>query len=139
LHLGDYIYEGGISQNAVRQHDGPEIETLEAYRNRYALYKADPNLQRAHAAFPFVVTWDDHEVANNNAGDYIRGDAIGAVLARRAAAYQAYYEHLPLREPAVPKGADLQLYRRIAYGDLVAFNVLDTRQYRSAQSCRDGW
>ena len=139
LHLGDYIYEGGVSQNAVRQHDGPEIRTLEEYRNRFALYKADPSLQRAHASFPFIVTWDDHEVANNIAGDYIRGSAIQTVLARRAAAYQAYYEHMPLREPAVPRGPDLQLYRRLSYGDLIAFNVLDTRQYRSPQPCLDGW
>ena len=139
LHLGDYIYESGISENAVRRHNSPTIETLDAYRNRYALYKGDEHLQRAHTLFPFIVTWDDHEVANNHVGDYIRGSAIEAVLARRAAAYQAYFEHMPLREPAVPHGADLQLYRRIAYGDLIAFNVLDTRQYRSAQSCRDGW
>lgn len=139
LHLGDYIYEGGVSENSVRRHDGPAIETLDAYRNRYALYKGDPNLQRAHAAFPFVVTWDDHEVVNNYANDYARGSAIGVLLARRAAAYQAYYEHMPLREPAVPRGADLQLYRRIAYGDLLHFNVLDTRQYRSPQPCNDGW
>lgn len=139
FHLGDYIYEGGVGNNVVRPHDGPEIRTLDAYRNRYALYKADPNLQRAHTLFPFIVTWDDHEVANNVAGDYVRGSAIEAVLARRAAAYQAYYEHMPLREPAIPRGADLQLYRRIQWGDLITFNVLDTRQYRSVQPCNDGW
>ncbi|HEX6924266.1 MAG TPA: alkaline phosphatase D family protein [Longimicrobiaceae bacterium] len=139
LHLGDYIYESGIAENAVRPHNSPAVETLEAYRNRYALYKTDPNLQRAHTLFPFVVTWDDHEVMNNYAGDYARGWAIGALLARRAAAYQAYYEHMPLREPALPHGADLQLYRRIRYGDLITFNVLDTRQYRSPQPCNDGW
>jgi alkaline phosphatase D len=139
LHLGDYIYEGGIGQDGVRRHDGPMIETLDAYRSRYALYKADPLLQHAHAAFPFVVTWDDHEVVNNYASDYVRGSAIEHFLRRRAAAYQAYYEHMPLREPALPRGADLQLFRRIGYGDLAAFHVLDTRQYRSAHSCRDGW
>jgi alkaline phosphatase D len=139
LHLGDYIYEGGVTENAVRRHDGPAIETLPAYRNRYALYKADPQLQAAHAALPFVVTWDDHEVVNNYADDFARGWAIEGFLARRAAAYQAYYEHMPLREPAVPRGADLRLFRRIGYGDLVSFHVLDTRQYRSPQPCNDGW
>ncbi|MGH7573799.1 MAG: alkaline phosphatase D family protein [Longimicrobiales bacterium] len=140
LHMGDYIYEGGVSERAVRRHDGPPIETLEAYRNRYALYKADADLQAAHAAFPFVVTWDDHEVVNNYADEYApRATSVEAFLARRAAAYQAYYEHMPLREPAVPRGADLQLFRRIAYGGLVEFNVLDTRQYRTPQPCNDGW
>lgn len=140
LHLGDYIYEGGVSEDAVREHDGPPIETLEAYRNRYAVYKSDPNLQAAHAAFPFVVTWDDHEVVNNYAGTHARrSSSVEAFLERRAAAYQAYYEHLPLRDPAVPRGADLQLYRRIVYGDLIEFNVLDTRQYRTPQPCGDGW
>ena len=60
LHLGDYIYESGISENAVRRHNSPTIETLDAYRNRYALYKGDEHLQRAHTLFPFIVTWDDH-------------------------------------------------------------------------------
>jgi alkaline phosphatase D len=134
MHLGDYIYEGGISLDALRRHNSPEVATLEAYRNRYALYKSDPHLQAAHAAFPWVVTWDDHEVENNYAG-LIRDNQNppGDFRARRAAAYQAYYEHLPLRRSSLPVGAGMQLYRRLTFGNLAEFNVLDTRQYRTRQ------
>jgi len=135
VHLGDYIYEGGVGRNGVRQHNGPETVTLEAYRNRYALYKSDPSLQAAHAAFPFIVTWDDHEVANNYAGPNVVRMTMDEFLLRRAAGYQAYYENMPLREAAIPRGADMQLYRRLKYGRLAEFNVLDTRQYRSLQPC----
>lgn len=140
VHLGDYIYEGGVSAAAVRPHNSPEILTLEDYRNRYALYKSDPDLQAAHAAFPWIVTWDDHEVENNYAGDTSEniGEDKGEFLRRRATAYQAYYEHMPLRRAAIPVGSDLQLYRRLNYGDLAEFNVLDTRQYRTDQPCGDG-
>lgn len=79
--------------------------TLEDYRNRYALYKSDLDLQASHAAFPWTVTWDDHEVDNNYAGSISeRYDAADAFLMRRAAAYQAYYEHMPLRRASMPKG-----------------------------------
>ncbi len=140
LHLGDYIYEGGVGNAAVRPHNSPEIRTLDAYRNRYALYKGDPDLQAAHAAAPWVVTWDDHEVDNNYAGDHEeRGAPREAFLLRRAAAYQAYYEHMPLRRAAMPQGASLQLYRRLHAGALVALYVLDTRQHRTPQPCADGF
>ena len=139
VHLGDYIYEYGPREGRPRQHHSPEIFTLADYRNRYALYKTDQDLQAAHAAFPFVVTSDDHEVSNDYAGSH---DAKGAppetFLQRRAAAYQAYYEHTPLRRTAMPSGPDLPLYRRLTYGDLAEFNVLDTRQYRSPQPCDNG-
>jgi alkaline phosphatase D len=116
----------------------PEPKTLEGYRLRYALYKMDPHLIAAHAAAPFVVTWDDHEVENNYAADLDQGGSEPATfLKRRAAAYQAYYEHMPLRRSQMPKGPDLKLYRRLAYGDLAEFSVLDTRQYRSDQANRD--
>ena len=138
LFLGDYIYEGGMGQNGVRRHTGPEIMTLEAYRDRYALYKTDPDLQAAHAAFPWIVTWDDHEVDNNYAGSISeRYDAAEAFLKRRAAAYQAYYEHMPLRRSSMPQGADLLLYRRLAFGSLLELSVIDTRQYRTDQPCGD--
>ncbi len=141
VHLGDYIYEGAPSPSAVRQHDGNgEPTTVEGYRNRYALYKSDQNLQAAHAAFPWITTWDDHEVDNNYASDVPQDPALQsreAFLARRAAAYQVYYEHLPLRRFSLPTGADMQLYRRLTFGDLAEFNVLDTRQYRSDQACGD--
>lgn len=141
VHLGDYIYEGGVSATAVRPHNGDEPYTLEEYRNRYALYKSDPNLQATHAAFPWIVTWDDHEVDNNYADEVPQDPDLQSTedfLRRRAAAYQAYYEHMPLRQFSIPRGPDMQLYRRLTFGDLAEFNVLDTRQYRSDQACGDG-
>lgn len=138
VHLGDYIYEYG-PQPGIRQHNSPEIITLADYRNRHALYKTDLNLQAAHAAFPWIVTWDDHEVENNYANDISENnDPQEEFLLRRAAAYQAYYEHLPLRRSSLPQGANLLLYRRFSFGDLAEFNVLDTRQYRTDQPCDDG-
>jgi alkaline phosphatase D len=134
VHLGDYIYEGGVAANAIRPHNGPEIFTLDDYRNRYALYKTDPLLQAAHAAMPWVVTWDDHEVHDNYAGVLgKRGEDPRLFLLRRAAAYQAFYEHLPLRRSSLPARGEMQLYRRLSYGNLLDLHVLDTRQYRTVQ------
>lgn len=139
FHLGDYIYEGARAAGRVREHLGPEIMTLEDYRNRHAQYKTDPDLQAAHASFPFIMTWDDHEVDNNYAGPlHERNDPVDAFLQRRTAGYQAYYEHMPLRVGSVPRGPWLQLYRRFSYGRLASFFVLDTRQYRTDQPCEDG-
>ncbi|BBL80338.1 alkaline phosphatase D [Rubrobacter xylanophilus] len=144
LHLGDYIYEYGPNEyrapgGNVRLHDGPETVTLAAYRNRHALYRSDRDLQAAHAAFPWLVTWDDHEVENNYAGEIPeQGQSPEAFLRRRAAAYQAYYEHMPLRRSSVPRGPDMRLYRRLTWGNLVEFNLLDTRQYRDDQAYGDG-
>jgi len=139
LHLGDYIYEGGTHQGRPRQHNSGEVETLEEYRNRYALYKLDPDLQAAHAAFPWAVVPDDHEVDNNYANDLEQDLAVSPrkFLERRAAAYQAYYEHMPLRRAAVPKGPNMQLFRTLAFGDLATVHLLDTRQYRSDQPNKD--
>jgi alkaline phosphatase D len=144
VHLGDYIYEYGIneyvvSSGNVRRHDGPKIFTLPQYRNRYALYRSASNLRAAHAAFPWVVTWDDHEVENNYADGTPGGDRpVEEFLRRRMAAYQAYYEHMPLRRSSVPQGPDMLLRRRITYGNLAQFNVLDTRQYRDDQAAGGG-
>ncbi|RCJ19894.1 alkaline phosphatase [Nostoc sp. ATCC 43529] len=143
VHVGDYIYEGGISNTTPRQHNSSEIFTLEDYRNRHALYKTDTNLQAAHAAFPWIVTWDDHEVENNYANNISEIDTEpdqdpAIFLQRRAIAYQAYYEHMPLRPFSRPVGPDMQLYRRLAFGNLATFHVLDTRQYRTDQPCGDG-
>ncbi|YAF97642.1 MAG: alkaline phosphatase [Nodularia sp. CChRGM 3473] len=139
VHLGDYIYEGGPRSGAPRQHNGPEIITLNDYRNRHALYKTDSNLQAAHAAFPWIVTWDDHEVDNNYANLIPEDDqTLEAFTKRRANAYQAYYEHMPLRLSSLPNGPDMLLYRRFTFGNLAEFNVLDTRQYRTDQPCDDG-
>jgi len=139
VHLGDYIYEYGPNPKAVRQHNSPEVVSLNDYRNRYALYKMDENLQAAHAAFPWIVTWDDHEFDNNCAGDISEEEGVDPVayLARRAAAYQAYYENMPLRRSTLPHGPFMQLYRSVSYGQLAQFSVLDTRQYRTDQPCGD--
>lgn len=138
LHVGDYIYEGGISRQAIRQHNGGEIFTLEEYRNRHALYRSDPWLQRAHALFPFIVTWDDHEVDNNYANDVQEQNTPReAFLERRANGYRAYYEHMPLRREAKPVGPDMNLYRFFDFGRLARLSVLDTRQFRTDQPCGD--
>jgi alkaline phosphatase D len=135
--LGDYIYEyasGGYADPRGRQTGQDfECETLEQYRERYALYHGDALLQAAHALVPWIITWDDHEVDNDYAGDISeQDDDVETFRARRAAAYQAWYEHMPVRlDP--PDGADYEIYRSFAHGDLVRFHVLDTRQYRSDQ------
>lgn len=136
IHLGDYIYEGKGREGLLRQHVGNEPMDLVSYRNRHAQYKTDPALQAMHAAAPWVVTWDDHEVENNYAGPFAEEKArttVEAFMKRRAAAYQAYYEHMPLRAACVPKGPDMKLYRTVRHGQLVDFHVLDTRQYRTDQ------
>lgn len=140
VHLGDYLYEYDPIPDAIRQHEGPKPCTLGDYRNRHALYKTDPQLQAAHQAFPWVVVWDDHEVENNYANMWSERTTEDpqTFLQRRAAAYQAYYEHMPLRSMAMPIGPDMRLYRRLRFGTLVEFHVLDTRQYRTDQPCDDG-
>ena len=136
VHLGDYIYEGSPIRDRVRIHEGPEIMTLDDYRARYTTYRTDADLQAAHASAPWVVTTDDHEVDNDYAGQISEDRASPETfLLRRAAAYQAYYEFMPLRRSSMPAGPDMQLYRRLSFGDLVEMNVLDTRQYRSVQPC----
>ncbi len=139
VHLGDYIYEGhgGGGDSPVRNFDGPKLMSLEEYRSRYALYLTDPHLQAAHAAFPWIVTWDDHEVANDYAAAISEDVTVKPeeFLLRRANAYKAYYEHLPLRRGALPVGPDMLLYRRVSFGRIADFSVLDTRQYRSDQPC----
>jgi alkaline phosphatase D len=139
FHLGDYIYEGPAREGVVRPHIGGTLMTLEQYRGRYAQYKTDPHLQAAHAAFPWIVTWDDHDVSDNYAGAISRrNDPVDQFLERRAAAYQAYYEHQPLRRISLPRGPDAQMYRSFAFGSLASFFVLDTRQYRTQQACGNG-
>lgn len=129
--LGDYIYEGGGS--GVRTHPGGEATTLTAYRNRYALYRTDPDLRASHAARPWVVVWDDHEVENNYAGAFDEnGGDPAEFLVRRAGAYRAWWEHQAVRMPP-PAGPDLRIFRRIEWGGLATFHALDGRQYRSDQ------
>ena len=142
LHLGDYIYEGpgGNGKNKIRTVPGGETHTLEEYRLRHAVYRSDRSLQAAHASCPWLVVWDDHEFDNNYADEHseIQGTDPVAFMARRAAAYQAYYEHMPLRAAQKPQGPNLPLYRSIEVGDLATFYMLDTRQYRTPQPCQDG-
>ena len=139
FHSGDYIYEyraDGGERDTVRQHAGDELYTLVDYRNRYAQYKSDPDLKAAHASAPFIVTWDDHEIPNNWAADVDeRGTPPEVFLLRRAAAFQAYYEAMPLRRGAFPGATQLTLHRGFRFGDLMSFDALDTRQYRSKQAC----
>ena len=139
-HLGDYIYEDSSPVNALRKHHGLEIRTVDDYRRRYAQYKSDPALQAAHARCPWMVTWDDHEVDNNYAGLSGENDmeSVDQMRARRAAAYQAWWEHQPVRVPRVTSWADLNITRTINWGALARFWMLDTRQYRDNQACGDG-
>jgi alkaline phosphatase D len=143
VHTGDYIYENrsNIARAAslVRHLSGDATYTLAEYRYRYAAYKLDPDLQAAHASAPFVVTFDDHEVTDNWAAEFdSRGTPPEFFLLRRAAAFQAYYEAMPLRASAFPSGASMHLHRRLQFGNLVDLQMLDTRQYRSDQACGDG-
>ncbi len=136
VHLGDYIYESSWGRELVRRHDGPEAKTLAQYRNRYALYKSDPDLQAAHAAAAWLVTWDDHEVENDYADDRSEGlDPRDAFLRRREAAYRAWFEHMPVPSRMEPRGPDMRIFARVEWGRLARFHVLDDRQYRSPQVC----
>ncbi|AYY13100.1 alkaline phosphatase [Actinobacteria bacterium YIM 96077] len=140
IHLGDYIYEGTAQGSIGRGHlPATECFSLADYRVRYGQYKSDVDLRACHAAFPWMVIMDDHDVDNNWAADLDGHDNGGAeFLDRRAAAFQAYYEHMPLRQAALPAGPDMQLYRRLVFGDLAQFDMVDTRQYRDNQACGDG-
>ncbi len=140
--LGDYIYEWGayeLVHPASPRHRSHESVTLADYRARYAQYKSDPHLQSSHLVAPWIVTWDDHEVANDYAND--RDERLATdFLARRAAAYQAFYEHMPIRLPTLSNSpgafAHMRIYDRYDWGRLAQFHVLDNRQYRAYQACQ---
>ena len=120
----------------MRSHGAGEAVTLGDYRSRYALYRTDPDLQAAHAACPWLVTWDDHEVDNDYADERSENlDAPEWFLARRAAAYKAWYEHMPVPRMMLPVGPHARIYTRAGFGSLVNFFVLDDRQFRSHQVC----
>lgn len=140
VHLGDYIYDGPGRPKQKRVHVGPQLDSLSDYRNRHAQYKTDAALQAMHHLVPWIVTWDDHELENNCAGPISQRLSLdpATFLKQRARAYRAYYEHMPLRRASLPQGPDMQLYRRIPFGRLAEFMVLDTRQYRTDQPCGDG-
>lgn len=138
VHVGDYMYENSGGNDRVRRYDVPEAVTLDDYRIRYALYRSDQDLQRAHAACPWLVTWDDHEVENDYAGSTSQGDdPVDWFLARRAAAYRAYYEHMPLPRRAAPLGAHMRLHAQRSFGQLVDIFMLDSRQYRVPLACTE--
>lgn len=148
FHLGDYIYEYPGVEKRIRKHTGPsetKIKSLEDYRLRHMQYRSDPLLHNMHAQCPWFVTWDDHEFDNNYANDIQElqkdnkpGAAAVDFLVQRAAAYQAYYEMMPLRSRSLPQGPDMTLYRKASFGNLAEFFVLDTRQYRTDQPNGDG-
>jgi alkaline phosphatase D len=135
FHLGDYIYENAPTDGLVRKLVGKELESLDDYRIRHAQHKGDSHLQAMHAHCPWIVTWDDHEVANDYASEFSEEPVIDPAkfLLRRAAAYQAYYEMMPLRKKSLPHGPNMELYRNVSFGRLAEFLVLDTRQYRTDQ------
>lgn len=147
LFLGDYIYEYPSLPNAVRPVTGGWVLTLDDYRQRYALHKSDADLQAMHAACPWLMTWDDHEVQNDYAGRHEGSGVLGMgsvpdFAARRAAAYQAYYEHMPLRASVLTqslaglaRGAEMRLYGQVPFGRLATLYLLDSRQYRGRQPC----
>ncbi len=132
--LGDYIYEHSWGKNDVRKHEGDEVYTLDQYRNRYACYKSDKDLQLCHSRFPWIVTWDDHEVDNDYAND-LAEDLEPNFLARRTAAYQAFYEHMPLRQSCAPHNSNMKIYGSYDFGRMARFHVLDDRQYRDHEVC----
>jgi len=152
MFLGDYIYEYPGAGNAVRTPTGGWVLTLDDYRQRYALHKGDADLQAMHAVCPWLVTWDDHEVQNDYAG--LQPGQSGATdpsspanfAARRAVAYQAFYEHMPIRASVLTQalkglatGAEMRIYHQQRYGQLASIYMLDARQYKDPQPCpKDG-
>jgi alkaline phosphatase D len=142
LLLGDYIYEYSYDParrtDLVRNHDRrSEVADLAGYRRRYALYRTDADLQALHVAAPCLVTWDDHEVQNDYGADLSQyADAAPERFRlRRAAAYQAFYEHMPVRRFPGADWADFRVHKRLRFGDLAEFTLLDNRQFRSAPAC----
>ena len=136
VHLGDYIYEMSWGRRHVRRHGGAIPTELWEFRDRWALYKSDPDLRAAHQAAPWVAIWDDHEVANDYTDDRSpRTDDPKAFLRIRAAAYQSFWEHMPLPMAAAPRGPAMRIHERYRFGDMLDLTLLDDRQYRSHPPC----
>ncbi|WP_207757417.1 alkaline phosphatase D family protein [Nonomuraea cypriaca] len=129
--LGDYVYEYGPYQHPVRDQAGGECLDLAGYRLRHAQHKSDPDLRLAHAVAPWAVVWDDHDIANAWMGGELEPG-------RQAAAFQAYYENMPLRRAQKPEGTRLRMYRSLRWGAVANLHLLDTRQYRDPYACADG-
>ncbi len=151
MFLGDYIYEYPGSGSKLRKPTGGWLLTLDDYRKRYALYKSDADLQAMHATCPWLITWDDHEVQNDYAGSQAGDSGVADpssrtdFLARRAAAWQAWYEHMPVRPSVLTQGltglvtgAEMRIYQRLEYGRLASLYLLDARQYKDPQVCNPG-
>ncbi len=147
LFLGDYIYEYPGARDPVRPNPGNWVLTLEQYRARHALHKGDADLQAMHRACPWLFTWDDHEVQNDYAGEHAGsgGPGVADFTRRRAAAYQAWYEHMPVRASVLTRaleglasGQALRIHGRQHFGQLAQLVLLDCRQYRGAQACTPG-
>jgi alkaline phosphatase D len=134
MFLGDYIYEYAAGRDAVRPVTGGKARTLAQYRERYALHKSDPALRAAHAACPWLLVWDDHEVDNDYAG-LVGQDLQPDFAAQRAAAYQAYWEHMPLPKGARPVKGEMRMYGRLDWGRLARIHLLDDRQVRDVHVC----
>lgn len=128
VHLGDYIYENGAQDRVRPQVPARETITLADYRERYATVRSDADLQALHAAHPMIWVWDDHELANNSWRDGAEAHdpaSEGPFADRRARAFRAAHEWLPIRTPSP---GDLSvIYRRFAFGDLAQLTMLDTR------------
>ncbi len=136
VHLGDYIYEMSWGRRHVRRHLGAIPTELWEFRDRWALYKSDADLRAAHAICPWVAIWDDHEVANDYTGDRSPRTADPVQFGRiRAAAYQTYWEHMPLPMAAAPQGPDMRIHDRYRFGDMLDLTLLDDRQHRSRPPC----
>tara|TARA_R110002072_G_scaffold121321_1_gene254854 strand:- start:4713 stop:6278 length:1566 start_codon:yes stop_codon:yes gene_type:complete len=150
FHYGDYIYEyrssplpigwDGQPRRFVRAHEGQMLYDIGDYRQRYAQYKMDPDLQAAHATAAWFASFDDHEIENNWVGLQDQQGTPPEVFAlRRAMALQAWYEHMPVRRSSLPGQAGIAAYRRASFGGLLDLHVLDTRSFRSDQPCDDGF
>ncbi len=143
MFLGDYMYEYPASKPFdIRPTTGGWITTLDGYRSRYALHKSDKDLQAMHAACPWIVTWDDHEVQNDYAATHPgnSGKPVDDFMARRRAAYQAFYEHMPVRREQFASllnglSTEVRVFGNIAYGQLANIYMLDNRQHRDLQAC----
>ena len=138
LFVGDYVYDSSNPSFLRRPHEGPDPVTLTEFRARHATYKLDRDLQAAHAAHPWILAWDDHEVRNDYAAALGTGELAAAEFVRiRAAAYQAYFEHLPLALDQIPGPLGMRMHDRYTWGQLAELWTLDGRQYRSVQACNE--
>ena len=149
-HYGDFIYEYAYDYQygperlpvpKTREHRLREVYSLDDYRQHYAQYLLDLDLQAARSVHAFVPTFDDHEIQNNWVQNFSQDDSVPAEVfaLRRQAAMQAWYENMPVRRSMLPNAGIISANRRLTFGNLAAINVLDTRSFRSDQPCGDRW